>query len=104
MLATRPDHGPRRPAGGTLRRRANRRRADMQCSQSGTAHAQAAATPTGEKTMTTAPPIAAIKTKTDDKKPVREAIGRAVETIVSRFGKGALMALGGDARDIPKYE
>jgi recombination protein RecA len=54
--------------------------------------------------MTAAPPIGALKTKNEDKKPVREAIGRAVETIVSRFGKGALMALGGDTGDAPKYD
>ncbi|MBL8941852.1 MAG: hypothetical protein JNK45_01840, partial [Myxococcales bacterium] len=54
--------------------------------------------------MTAAPPIGALKTKNEDKKPVREAIGRAVETIVSRFGKGALMALGGDTGDAPRYE
>jgi len=54
--------------------------------------------------MTAAPPILTIKSKSEDKKPVREAIGRAIETIVTRFGKGALMALGGDTGESPRYE
>ncbi len=33
-----------------------------------------------------------------------ESIKKAVDTIVSRFGKGALMALGADAGDLPTFE
>ncbi len=54
--------------------------------------------------MTIAPPIAPTKQKSEDRKPVRDAIGKAIETIVSKFGKGAIMALGGDPGDAPKYE
>ncbi len=54
--------------------------------------------------MTAAPTIGTTKSKSDDRKSLRDAIGKAVETIVTRFGKGALMALGGDAGDTPRYE
>jgi recombination protein RecA len=54
--------------------------------------------------MTAAPPITVAKSKTEDRKPVREAISRTIETIVTRFGKGALMALGGDTGEVPRYE
>ncbi|MBX7081948.1 MAG: recombinase RecA [Nannocystaceae bacterium] len=55
--------------------------------------------------MNTAPPIGAItKSKHEDKKPVREAIAKVVDTIVGRFGKGALMALGGETGEQPRYE
>jgi recombination protein RecA len=46
----------------------------------------------------------ASKAKPEERKGVREAIGKAVEAIVGKFGKGAIMALGGDPGDLPKYE
>jgi len=54
--------------------------------------------------MTTIPPIGATKPKSEDKKPVRDSIARAIETIVGKFGKGAIMALGGESGESPKYE
>ena len=56
--------------------------------------------------MSATPPVAPIKpTKIEEnKKPVRDAIARAVETIVGKFGKGAIMALGGETGEPPKYE
>jgi len=44
------------------------------------------------------------KAKPDDRKSVRDAIGKAVEAIVGKFGKGAIMALGGDPGDAPKFD
>jgi len=35
---------------------------------------------------------------------VRSIIGKAIDAIVQRFGKGAIMALGGDPSDRPSYE
>lgn len=35
---------------------------------------------------------------------VRDAISKAVDTIVNRFGKGAIMALGADTGDRPRFE
>lgn len=35
---------------------------------------------------------------------VREAISKAVDTIVNRFGKGAIMAMGADTGDLPRFE
>ena len=35
---------------------------------------------------------------------VRSIIGKAIDAIVQRFGKGAIMALGGDPGDRPSYE
>jgi recombination protein RecA len=44
----------------------------------------------------------------DKKKPadsnVRDVIGKAIDTIVTKFGKGAIMALGGGAGEVPHYE
>ncbi len=43
--------------------------------------------------------------KTDSPKSgVRKLLNTAIDTIVERFGKGAIMALGGDPRDIPHIE
>jgi recombination protein RecA len=44
------------------------------------------------------------KAKPEERKGVRDAIGRAVEAIVGKFGKGAIMALGGDPGDKPTYD
>ncbi|MBK6918683.1 MAG: recombinase RecA [Deltaproteobacteria bacterium] len=54
--------------------------------------------------MNTAPPIGATKSKSDDRKPVRESITKVIDTIVGRFGKGALMALGGESGEVQRYE
>jgi recombination protein RecA len=49
------------------------------------------------------------KTKTSDSNsskgsaPVREAIGKAIDMIVSKFGKGAIMALGSEPGDRPTF-
>lgn len=43
------------------------------------------------------------KTSKSDSK-VRDVIGKAVSTIVDRFGKGAIMALGGDGGERPHFE
>ncbi|MEM6997146.1 MAG: recombinase RecA, partial [Myxococcota bacterium] len=48
-------------------------------------------------------PLAAAKRNRSDAK-VKEVIGKAVSTIVDRFGKGAIMALGGDAGERPHFE
>jgi recombination protein RecA len=53
-------------------------------------------------TTTTTKPLT--PAKDGDKKTVREAIGRAIDVIVGKFGKGAIMALGGDAGERPKIE
>jgi len=34
--------------------------------------------------------------------PVREAIGKAIDMIVTKFGKGAIMALGGEPGEVPR--
>jgi len=47
--------------------------------------------------------LAAAKNKRTDAK-VKEVIGKAVSTIIDRFGKGAIMALGGDAGERPHFE
>jgi recombination protein RecA len=49
------------------------------------------------------------KTKTTDASegtlsPVREAIAKAIDLIVTKFGKGAIMALGGEANELPTFE
>ncbi len=48
------------------------------------------------------------KKSSSDPKPksksATESIKKAVDTIVSRFGKGALMALGADAGELPRFE
>jgi len=44
------------------------------------------------------------KDSKDAKKKVKDVIGKAVSTIVDRFGKGAIMALGGDAGERPHFE
>ncbi len=36
--------------------------------------------------------------------PVREAIAKAIELIVTKFGKGALMALGAEPGELPTFE
>lgn len=36
--------------------------------------------------------------------PMREAVRKTITTICERFGKGALMALGGDAGDLPRFD
>ncbi|MFV8751082.1 recombinase RecA [Nannocystaceae bacterium ST9] len=43
----------------------------------------------------------------DDNKlesPVREAVRKTITAICERFGKGAIMALGGDPNDLPRYD
>ena len=35
---------------------------------------------------------------------VRSIIGKAIDAIVQRFGKGAIMALGGDPGERPSFE
>ena len=48
------------------------------------------------------------KTKTTDAEgtlsPVREAIAKAIDLIVTKFGKGAIMALGGEPGELPTFE
>ncbi|MGB1016034.1 MAG: recombinase RecA [Nannocystaceae bacterium] len=44
------------------------------------------------------------KTKPSTEKGVRKLLNAAIDTIVERFGKGAIMALGGDPQDIPQIE
>jgi len=46
----------------------------------------------------------ASKTKCNDKSAIRETIGKAIESIVTKFGRGAIMALGGDPGDLPTVE
>lgn len=36
--------------------------------------------------------------------PVREAIGKAIDLIVTKFGKGAIMALGAEPSELPSFE
>jgi recombination protein RecA len=36
--------------------------------------------------------------------PVREAVRKTIQSICERFGKGAIMALGGDPNDLPRFE
>lgn len=36
--------------------------------------------------------------------PMREAVRKTITTICERFGKGALMALGGDAGELPRFD
>ena len=52
------------------------------------------------------------KTKNADSTPaidpkqsmLRESIGKAIDLIVTKFGKGAIMALGGEPGDLPSFE
>lgn len=44
------------------------------------------------------------KKLTSEPKSPKDSIKKAIETIVTRFGKGALMALGADAGDLPSVE
>jgi recombination protein RecA len=41
---------------------------------------------------------------TQDDSPVRQAVRNTVASICDRFGKGAIMALGGDPGDMPRYD
>lgn len=41
---------------------------------------------------------------THDESPVRQAVRNTVASICERFGKGAIMALGGDPGDVPRYD
>jgi recombination protein RecA len=36
--------------------------------------------------------------------PIREAVRKTIQSICERFGKGAIMALGGDPNDLPRYD
>lgn len=54
-----------------------------------------------KKTKTSDPKTSDSKTS---KAPMREAIGKAVDLIVNKFGKGAIMALGGEPGDMPSFE
>lgn len=41
---------------------------------------------------------------TQDQSPIRQAVRNTVVSICERFGKGAIMALGGDPGDMPRFE
>lgn len=44
------------------------------------------------------------KRKASDPSAIRETIAKAIESIVNRFGKGAIMALGADRPELPSFD
>jgi len=44
------------------------------------------------------------KRKPHEESAFRETIAKAIESIVNRFGKGAIMALGADSSELPRFE
>jgi recombination protein RecA len=53
--------------------------------------------------MSTSKKLKTTDSETTDS-PVREAIAKAIELIITKFGKGAIMALGGEPGELPGFE